>query len=141
MVNGVAQAFDMLLDLQRSLDRARSSSWPGLVTTGPGAFPPVNAFSENDAVVLVAEVPGVSKADINIEVRQDRIRISGKKAIEYGPNTSLHRRERRPGTFDRTFTIPFQIDPDGVKAQQENGILAIRLPRAEADKPRSITVE
>lgn len=141
MVIGLARTVSMLLDLQHSLDRARSSSWPGLATTGGGAFPPVNVFSEDDAAVIVVELPGVSKDDVEIEVRQDRVRISGTKKIDYENDTSVHRRERTSGTFDRTFGIPFQIDPDGVEAHHREGILAVRLPRSEADKPRSITVE
>ena len=141
MVNGLARTLNMLLDLQHSMDRARGSSWSGLATTGRGAFPPVNVFSEDDAIVIVAELPGVSKGDVDVQVRQDRVRISGTKKIDYENDASVHRRERTPGTFDRTFGIPFQIHPDGVKAHHREGILAVRLPRAETDKPRSITVE
>lgn len=141
MVNGLARALDMLLDLQHSMDRARTTTWSGISTTGGGAFPSVNVFSEDDSVVLVAEMPGVSKGDVNVEVRRNQIRISGTKQIDYGPEVSLHRRERRPGRFDRTFSVPFEIDSAGVEAHQRQGLLAVRLPRAEADKARAIEVQ
>lgn len=141
MVNNLARTLGMLLDLQHSLDRARSSSWPGLATTGGGAFPLVNVFSEEDDFVIVAELPGVSKEDVGVQIRQDQIRISGTKKIIYEGDTSMHRRERASGTFDRTFTLPFLIRTDGVVARHRDGVLTVRLPRAEADQPRSISVE
>jgi HSP20 family protein len=141
MVNGLTRAFDLLLDLQRSMDRARTGGWSGYGTAGGGAFPSVNVFSEDDGVVVVAELPGVAKGDVDVQVRRDQVRISGTKTIDYGSDVSLHRRERRAGAFDRTFTLPFQIDAGAVEAHHRQGLLAVRLPRAAADRSHSITVE
>ena len=141
MANGLTRALDLLLDLQRSMDRARTGGWSGLSTMGGGAYPPVNVFSEDDGLVVVAELPGVAKGDVDVQVRRDQIRISGRKTIDYGSEVSLHRRERLPGSFDRTFTVPYQIDAESVEAHHRQGLLAIRLPRAAADRPRSITIE
>jgi HSP20 family protein len=69
------------------------------------------------------------------------IRISGKKTVSYREGVSVHRRERVSGEFDRTLTIPIQIDPDGIKAEYHDGVLALFLPRAESDKPRSIKIK
>lgn len=52
----------------------------------------------------------------------------------------MHRRERLTGTFDRTLTVPMQIDADGIKAEYRDGVLALSLPRAESDKPRTIRI-
>jgi HSP20 family protein len=123
------------------MEQARTGSWSGSTTTGRGAFPSVNAFSEDDNVVLVAELPGVAKEDVNVEVRRNQVRISGIKSIDYGSAASLHRRERMAGTFDRTFAVPFEIDADGIEASHRQGLLAIRLPRAAADKARTIEVQ
>ena len=68
------------------------------------------------------------------------VRIAGSKAIEYPKQASLHRRERLDGAFDRTVTIPVEIDADRVKAECRDGILALFLTRAERDKPKSIKV-
>ena len=68
------------------------------------------------------------------------IRISGKKAIDYGEKVSVHRRERIAGTFDRTITLPVRIDPDRIKAEVRDGVLALFIPRAEGDKPRTISI-
>jgi len=141
MANGYSLALDMLRDLQRSMERTRTGAWPGLATMGGGAFPSVNAFAEDDSVVLVAELPGVARNDVDVEVRRNQVRISGTKNIDYGADVSLHRRERMAGRFDRTFTVPFEIDGNRVEAHHRQGLLAIRLPRAEADRPRAIEVQ
>ena len=66
--------------------------------------------------------------------------ISGKKEIDHDDSVSVHRRERRSGTFARTLTVPIEVDVENVQAEYRDGILAIYLPRAEADKPRSVTI-
>lgn len=140
MVNSLARAFDMLLDLQHSMDRAQTQSWWGSSTAGRGAFPPVNVFSAEDSIVVVAELPGVKQEDVQVQVQKDQVRIFGRKNINYGESASLHRRERREGAFDRTLSVPFEVDVDKVEAQRQQGLLAIRLPRSEADKPRAVAI-
>jgi HSP20 family protein len=90
--------------------------------------------------VLIAEVPGVNKSDLDVQVKGRTIRLSGTKAVKYGENASLHRRERLAGRFDRSLTLPVEVDGDGVKAECRDGFLALFLPRAERDKPRSIKI-
>jgi HSP20 family protein len=68
------------------------------------------------------------------------LRIAGKKTVEYPEKASLHRRERLSGEFDRAITLPVAIDADRVKAEYRNGMLALFLPRAESDKPKSIKI-
>jgi HSP20 family protein len=81
---------------------------------------------------------GVNKDDLDIQAKDNAIRISGKKEIAYLQGVSVHRRERLTGTFDRTLTVPMQIDTDAIKAEYQNGILTLFIPRAESDKPRTI---
>ena len=75
-----------------------------------------------------------------MQVKGNTIRLAGTKSVSYPEKASLHRRERTQGRFDRAVTLPVEIDPDGVKAEYHDGILALFLPRAERDKPRSIQV-
>jgi HSP20 family protein len=131
---------DALFDLQRALEDRRESDWLRGATAGTGAFPPINVFQQGDNLVAILEVPGVDKADLQIQAKDSAIRISGKKAISYPEQASLHRRERLTGTFDRTLTVPMQINADGIKAEYRDGMLALFIPRAEADKPRTITI-
>ncbi len=133
-------AFDALADLQQALDTFRTSGW---LTSGPssrGAYPPVNMFRKGDDFIIIAEVPGIKKSELEIQVKGSTIRLAGTKSVRYPEKAGLHRRERLAGRFDRAVTLPIEIDPDGVKAECRDGILALFLPRAEHDKPKSIQV-
>jgi HSP20 family protein len=105
-----------------------------------GAYPPVNVFQQGDDLVAIVELPGVNKADLSIQAKENTIRIAGRKTIDYPENVSLHRRERLSGVFDRTLVVPMQIDPDRIKAEYNDGLLALFIPRAEKDKPRTVEV-
>jgi HSP20 family protein len=83
----------------------------------------------------------VNKEDLNIQAKENTIRIAGRKAIDYPEDVSLHRRERVSGVFDRTLVVPMQIDPNGIKADYNDGLLALFIPRAEQDKPRTIKIK
>ena len=131
---------DALFDLQRALDSRLDSGWLSDTTSGTGAFPPINVFQQGDDIVAILEVPGVGKQDLDIQVKGNALRVSGKKAIAYPEGASLHRRERLSGSFDRTLTVPMQINADGIKAEYRDGVLALFIPRAESDKPRSIKI-
>jgi HSP20 family protein len=61
--------------------------------------------------------------------------------VDYSNDVSVHRRERVSGEFDRTLSLPIQVDPDRIKAEYRDGLLALFLPRAESDKPRSIKLK
>src|SRR6201993_4975191 len=135
-----ADAFDALSSLQQTLDSFRASSW---LTTGPsggGSYPPMNVFRKGDDFILIAEVPGIQKSDLTVQIKGDTIRLAGTKAVSYPENASLHRRERLAGRFDRAVALPVEIDADGVKAEYHSGLLALSLPQADRDKPRSIKI-
>ena len=132
--------FETLLQLQQALDSFRSSSWLNRSTSGSGGFPPLNVFSNGDDIVIVAEAPGLKKDDLDIQVKGRTIQIAGVKTVQYGDRVSLHRRERTIGRFSRSLNLPVEVDADKIKAEYRDGMLAIFLPRAEADKPRSIKI-
>jgi HSP20 family protein len=140
MIMGFADPFDTLLDLQRSLEATLANDWLQDLTTSRGPFPPINVFQQGDDVLAIIELPGVSKSDLQIEAKENSIRIFGKKAVAYPEEASLHRRERVSGEFDRTLSFPVQIEADGIKAEFRDGILAVFLPRSESDKPRTIKI-
>jgi HSP20 family protein len=130
--------FETLLNLQQALDEFRASSWLQSSPSGTGAYPPVNVFRKGDDFVVITEVPGIKKSDLEIQVKGNTIRVAGTKPVAYSEKASLHRRERLAGRFDRAITIPVEIDADKATAEFHDGILALYLPRAERDKPRSI---
>jgi len=132
--------FEALWSLQRALEARTASDWMGHGTAAIGSFPPINVFQKGDDLVAIVELPGVEKSDLEIEAKENTIRLRGKKTIAYGEQASVHRRERISGVFDRTLSVPIRIEPDRIKAEYRDGMLALFIPRAEADKPRSIKV-
>jgi HSP20 family protein len=140
MVMGYADPFETLFAFQRALENRLSSDWLGATTAAMGAYPPVNVFQQGDDLVAIVELPGINKAELNIQAKENTIRIAGQKTIDYPEDVSLHRRERLSGVFDRTLVVPMQIDPDRIQAEYNDGLLALFIPRAEKDKPRTIEV-
>ena len=140
MVIRVRDPFATLLGLQQAMENVMGSDWFGARTSGSGAFPLINAFKDGDDFVVVAELPGVKKEDLDIQVRGDTLRIQGKKTISYDENASIHRRERAAGQFDRTLSLPEDIDAAKVSAEYRDGVLTLRLPRAESAKPRTVAI-
>ena len=134
----LSDALDALLQFQQALDTSRSSGWLGSSPSGSGSYPPLNVFRQGDDIVVIAEVPGVRKSDLQLEVKGRTIRIAGTKSVSYGEKSSVHRRERLAGRFDRAITLPVEVDAEKVKAECRDGILALYLPRAERDKPKTI---
>lgn len=140
MVFGYADPFGTLFEFQRALENRLSSDWLASTTASMGAYPPVNVFQQGEDLVAIVELPGVNKEELNIQAKENTIRIAGRKTIDYPESVSLHRRERLSGVFDRTLVVPMQIDPDRIQAEYNDGLLALFIPRAEKDKPRSIEV-
>ena len=135
-----ADPFEALFSFQRALENRLSSDWLGNTTAGTGSYPPINVFQQGDDLVAIVELPGVKREELDIQAKDNTIRIAGRKSVEYPENVSVHRRERLWGVFDRTLSVPMQIDPDGIKAEYNDGVLALFIPRAERDKPRTIQI-
>ncbi len=131
---------DALSGLQRAMDMFRTSGWLTSGPSGGGSYPPMNVFRKGDDFIIITELPGVNKLELEVQVKGNTIRVAGTKAVNHPQKASVHRRERLAGRFDRAVTLPVEINPDGVKADCHDGILALFLPRAEHDKPRSIQI-
>jgi HSP20 family protein len=140
MMTTFADPFDALFNLQRALDGRLESDWLRNQTTSEGPFPPINVFQQGDDILAIIELPGVQKDSLQIQAKENTVRIAGKKSISYPVGVSVHRRERTFGEFDRTLSLPVRLDPDRIKAEYRDGILALHLPRSERDKPRTIQV-
>jgi HSP20 family protein len=135
-----ASALDTLLALQDAVEAARTSDYFGLSTTSRGTFPSINLFQDGDDTVLVAEVPGMKKDEIQIQIKDDLITLSGERKTDYPEKASVHRMERQGYKFNRTMKLPVKVNVDQVKADYENGVLKIVMPRAEGDKPKMIGI-
>src|SRR5512143_2098663 len=91
MMANYTDPFDALFALQRALDARLDSDWMGDSTAGIGSYPPINIFQKGDDFVAVVELPGVNKDDLQIEAKENTIRIFGNKAITYEKDASIHR--------------------------------------------------
>ena len=136
---GLHSTFDALHALQQAMDRASRNDYFGISTVSSGK-PSVNLFQEGNDTMVTMEIPGVKKEDIKLEVKNDSIRIQGKRENKPLENASAHRRERSNYNFDRTIKLQHEIDGNKIKAELNDGVLAILLPMKEEHKPKSITI-
>lgn len=108
---------------------------------GAGVFPPMNITQDDDNFYLRAEVPGVKPDELSISAVRNRVSLAGKREIQREhERASYHRKERAEGSFDRTVTLPTEVDSERVDARYADGILTLTLPKAGEAKPRQITV-
>jgi len=106
--------------------------------------PAVNVEETADHIVLTAEAPGLTLEDLNVEIENNILTISGEKREEREEghdNRRYHLWERRYGSFRRSFTLPRTVDSDSVEARFDNGILTIQMPKAAEAKSRKIEVK
>jgi HSP20 family protein len=128
--------------VERLLRHAAGS--PGgetLPHTGPWT-PPVDLFEDAESIVLRVDVPGVNPDDVELRFLDGTLTIRGQRGMpeEAKPGTPL-RAERPCGTFVRTFGLPTNVDPAGIRATQRNGVLEIVLAKKKESKGRSIRIE
>ena len=103
--------------------------------------PSVDIKETKDDFVLMAEVPGMSKNDIKINISENTLTIKGEKKEEKKEaDHNFHRVERKYGSFQRSFTLPTQIQGDKVKASYKDGVLSITMPKKEEVKPKEIPI-
>jgi HSP20 family protein len=132
--------FGSLFDFQAALDALRASDWLAGGPSGAGAYPPINVFRKGEDYVLIAELPGVARSDLEIQVKDNSVRLAGVKKISYPEKAGVHRHERLSGHFDRVLTLPIEIDAERTKAEYRDGMLALFLPQAETDKPKRVEI-
>jgi HSP20 family protein len=106
-----------------------------------GSWPRSNLYDEGNALVAVLEVPGMTEKDIQIDAHGDALTISGERKPDVPEGYRVHRQERRPGRFSRTFGLPCQVDLDRTNASLRDGVLTVRLEKHAAAQPRQIQVK
>lgn len=133
-----ADPFQEFAQLQERINRAFSES-----VNNNSWVPPVDIYQDGDKeVVLKAELPDLSREDIDITVDNGTLTIRGEKKLSNEVREEqFHRIERRYGTFTRSFSLPQNLDTTKVAAEYKNGVLTIRLPLREEAKPRQIKVD
>jgi HSP20 family protein len=121
-----------LLAIQQRLDR---------FAPGPaGWVPPIDVHETADEYVITAELPGLRRDDIHVQVRDGRLQLSGERRECGGPCEQYHRVERGHGSFNRTFQLPLPVDGDRVTADLRDGVLTVICPKAAEGSARRIRV-
>ena len=103
--------------------------------------PAVDLFEREDSLVLKADLPGLSEEDVQIEVRDNVLTISGERKAEFeDKQNGYYRVERSFGRFARTLTLPDGVNADAIAASFDNGVLEVTIPKPEERKPRRIEI-
>jgi HSP20 family protein len=122
-----------LLALQERLDRLTEAG-------DTGWTPPVDLYETADRYVLTAELPGLTREDLEIRFTDGQLHLQGQRPSPRVPCEQYHRVERGHGPFLRRFALPAAIDPDRISAALEDGVLTITIPKAPSAVPRRIDV-
>jgi HSP20 family protein len=105
-------------------------------------IPPMDLVETEDSFVLKADLPGLTESDLNLEVEDNVLTISGERKAEHeDKHEGYVRVERAFGSFRRSLTLPEGVEPDAVKASFDNGVLEVRVPKPEQRKPRKVAIQ
>ena len=104
--------------------------------------PVVDIYENDENIVIKAELPGIDKKDIVVDLKGSLLTLKGERSTANEVNDEkYHRRERTFGKFERAFTLPKNVDPEKIRADYTDGVLQIKIPKPEAKKPKKITVQ
>jgi HSP20 family protein len=127
---------DALAEVQDEFNRVFED---GGLSWNTSRYPRLNVWTSDDSVVVNALMPGVKPEDVRISVEGTALVLSGSRPT--GNAEQAQRRESFAGEFSRSIPLPFGVESGKVTAKYRNGMLRITLPRAEAEKPRQVTIE
>jgi HSP20 family protein len=104
-------------------------------------FPLINLFDTGSTLTLKVEVPGLTEKDIHLTINQDVLTLQGERKADAPEGYSVHRQERGPVKFSRSFTLPCRINAETTTASLKNGVLTVTLAKVAEAQPRQITVK
>ncbi|RMG04184.1 MAG: Hsp20/alpha crystallin family protein [Nitrospirae bacterium] len=134
-------AFERMEREMEELQKRMAEFFGDLELGASSGYPSVNLWQNHEGAVLYAEVPGIEKDDLEITVTGKSLTIKGKRNEEpLAEGERYHLRERRTGEFSRTIELPYHVETDKITAKLHNGVLEVKLPRAEEEKPRKISL-
>jgi HSP20 family protein len=124
----------------REIDRVFDAFF-GQTDQGRRWVPPMDLVEVEDHFVLKADLPGLTEGDVNIEVQDGTLTISGERKAEHEQREKgWYRIERSFGSFNRSLTLPDGVDPGRIEASFNHGVLEVRIPKPEERKPRRISI-
>ena len=138
---------EFLTPFDRIFDQLMDKTFPTFkeetgVSFNQGAYPKVNVYEYDDKIGIVAEIPGLKKDQLNIEVEEGVLTVSGDKhGITEDDGAKILRRELKSSSFKRSFQLGELLDGEKVKANFKDGILSISIPKTEPEKPKKTFVK
>jgi len=106
-----------------------------------GTLPAINLYDQGEAMVMVAETPGLKAEDLDVTVLHDTVTLKGHRDQQEAEGSRYYRRERGLGEFARTITLPDPINPEKVQADYADGVLTVRMGKAEEIKPKKVEIK
>jgi HSP20 family protein len=138
----IDRTFLALDDFRRRMDRlfdGFDARW-GLDHGTAGVWPRATVRDTGAALVLEAEVPGLTEKDVQLTLTQDTLTLAGERKVEVPEGYAVQRRERGAQKFSRSFALPTKVDVERAGAEVKNGVLTVTLPKAAEARPRQIAV-
>lgn len=129
--------FRSLASFANEFDRACAAPVRAAVRS---AAPAINIIGSETELVIEAEMPGLTLDDIEIVLNADELTIRGERRTVLPENAAVLRQERPSGSFERSFTLPAEIDSERATASLEHGVLTISLPKSKASRPRRLEI-
>lgn len=139
--------FSELENLQKEMNKLFDLSFPGSEFSDTSLLggrwaPSIDLYDSKDNIVVKADLPGVSKENIDVTIQDNMLTIKGeKKRSSEKKEDDYFRTERFIGTFHRSITLPTSVDRDKVQANYNNGVLELTLPKKEEAKPKQISID
>jgi HSP20 family molecular chaperone IbpA len=136
---GTAMAREARTDIQKT-ENSGVQTVPEQTRSGPLYSPSVDIFENDNSITVLADMPGVKSQDLQIDLRENVLTLTGRVTSPESAKESDVLREYRTGTFFRQFTLSETIDQAKIDAQLTDGVLRLELPKVEKARPRQITV-
>jgi HSP20 family protein len=138
------EPFRELSSLQTEMNRLFNAAFDSPSAGGQTArrwTPAMDLLETEDEFVLRADLPGMAESDVSIELEDNVLTLSGERRTEHeDKREGFYRMERSFGSFSRSLTLPKGVDPEGVSAAFDRGVLEVRIPKPEQRKPRKISI-
>lgn len=143
-VNDIDRMFGAM-DLLRSRMNRLYTDYDRFYNEAPGwqftdGMPRTNLYDNGNEFTMQAEVPGMTKDDLSIKIQGNYLELSGTRKSDAPEGYKVHRIEREATSFTRSFTLPSDVDVEKVNASLKNGILSLTMPKAEAAKPKQVSI-
>lgn len=139
-VGDLDRTMSLFHQLRRQMDRAFDEYDSVDRWSGNRGYPLSNVYDTGEAFIITAEVPGLSEKALEVTATQDVVTVAGERPNDAPEGYSVHRSERVPVRFSRSYALPVRIDPERVAAKLQDGVLTLKLEKAAEVRPRQISV-